>query len=401
MIAARGGAVAGQPARLMIKISIKQNPAVPMMAAGVIHMAHRNDHRNPRSAGRSHQREANWPLIVLSMAMGLGLLGFATFWPASAALKAGGLGLGVIMLALPLGAAGRSRLRGEPPRPDAAAAAAPTPDDCAARLDALRGALVRIAGGDLDIDLPGEGDDAFGLLARQINALAAHLKSTRTRTEAREQIVIDTMGQIIEGRSHETANHMARVGAMSYELAVLAGLPADEAEMLRVAAPLHDLGKVGIPDAILNKPGKYTPREYAVMKAHANLGHRILARSERPMLKAAAVIALTHHERWDGLGYPRQLKGEDIPIAGRIVGLIDVFDAMFSHRRYRRAMPMGKALGIIKTQRGHHFDPRLTDLFLAHLPRFQEILDQYRDAEPDPVADAEPAADEDLVAADS
>jgi putative nucleotidyltransferase with HDIG domain len=220
-----------------------------------------------------------------------------------------------------------------------------------------------------------------GPLAEAVNALAKQMKSSRLKIEQNEQTVIDIMSQIIHGRSYETVNHTVRVGEMSCELARLVGLPPEEAELLRFAAPLHDLGKVGIPDAIINKPGKFTAREFSIMQKHAALGHRILARSERPELQAAAIIALQHHERWDGMGYPNRLQGEEIHIYGRIVGLVDVFDAMFSERVYRKALTKEKALGIIKTQRGHHFDPHLLDLFLANLPRFLSIIEQYKDVD--------------------
>lgn len=218
-----------------------------------------------------------------------------------------------------------------------------------------------------------------GQLGEAVNALAKQLKSSLAKTEQNEQTVIDLLSHIIHGRSYESVNHTLRVGEMSCELARLAGLPNEEAELLRLAAPLHDLGKVGIPDAIINKPGKFNAQEYSIMKKHTTLGHRILSRSERTELQAAAIIALQHHERWDGLGYPNRLQSEEIHIYGRIVGLVDVFDAMFSERVYRKALTKKKALGIIKTQRGYHFDPHLLDLFLANLPSFFAIIERYRD----------------------
>jgi hypothetical protein len=242
----------------------------------------------------------------------------------------------------------------------------------------LRDGLDHIRRGHQDVSVPDSGW-GLGCVGHGINELARHLQDDRSRTAAREMAMVMTLGQAAEGRSHHSANHMQRVGAMAGELGRLAGLPDDEVGLLRQAAPLHDLGKVGVPDSVLNKPGKFTPREFSVMKVHAELGHRILAGSRQPVLQAAAVIALAHHERWDGYGYPQGLSGEDIPLHGRIVGLVDAFDAMFSVRNYREAMPLDQGLGIIRSQRGHHFDPALTDLFLAHLPTFMAIMEQYKD----------------------
>jgi len=254
-------------------------------------------------------------------------------------------------------------------------------------LVSLHEGLERIGRGDLGRLVPADDRTELGQLAGDINELAQKLKKSRKRTESRERAMISTLGQVAEGRSRESVNHMLRVGAMSCNLAKLAGLPDQEAELLRLAAPLHDLGKVGVPDAILTKPGKYTPGEFAAMKSHTELGHRILAGSKMPVMRAAALIALAHHERWDGHGYPRGLSGEEIPLYGRIVGLVDAFDAIFSDRPYREAMSVDKGLGIIRSQRGHHFDPRLIDLFTENLPTFLDIIEKFRDQVParDPV----------------
>ncbi|MBC8425345.1 DUF3369 domain-containing protein [bacterium] len=182
--------------------------------------------------------------------------------------------------------------------------------------------------------------------------------------------VIHTLGEVVESRSQETAHHVKRVGRHSYLLGRLAGLPEEEARLLRMAAPLHDVGKIGIPDAILNKPGKLTDREREIMQTHAEIGFMILGNSTRPVFKAASVVAHEHHEKWDGGGYPRGLSGEDIHIYGRIVGLVDVFDALSHERVYKPAMPLEKCLAIIREERGRHFEPRLVDLFLEHLDEF-------------------------------
>jgi response regulator RpfG family c-di-GMP phosphodiesterase len=170
-----------------------------------------------------------------------------------------------------------------------------------------------------------------------------------------------------------------RVGEYSYLLARKAGLSEHEADLLRMASPMHDVGKIGIPDSILNKPGKLTDEEYALMKTHATIGYGILSKSKRDIMQAAAIIAHQHHEKWDGTGYPRGLKGEEIHIYGRVVGLVDVFDALTSNRVYRKGMDLEKVLEIIHADRGKHFDPELVDLFLAHLDEFLLIHDRNPD----------------------
>ncbi len=198
--------------------------------------------------------------------------------------------------------------------------------------------------------------------------------------------VIHTLGDVVENRSQETAHHVKRVGHNSHLLAKLAGLPDDEAQLLRMAAPLHDVGKIGIPDAILNKPGRFTDEERAVMETHAEIGYSILNQSNRPIFKAASIVAYEHHEKWNGKGYPRGLSGEDIHIFGRIVALVDAFDAMISERVYKPAMPLEKCLGIIREERGEHFDPCLVDLLLENLELFVESYDlEVPVDEPEPV----------------
>ncbi|MBK8167595.1 MAG: HD domain-containing protein [bacterium] len=251
-----------------------------------------------------------------------------------------------------------------------------------AALKALGDGLERLRRGRLTTPVSARGGAEVARLAGEIDQVAQYLRETNARTQARELALVKTLAQVAEGRTPESANHMTRVGAMCCELGRLAGLTAEEAEMLRRAAPLHDLGQVGMPEAILAKPGTYTPREREAMKAHTEIGHRILSGSPRRELRAAAEIALTHHERWDGQGYPRGLAGEDIPLHGRIVGLIDAFDAMFSERAYRQAMSRAHGLGIIRSQRGHHFDPRLVDLLLENLPAFFGIMEKHADVKP-------------------
>lgn len=187
--------------------------------------------------------------------------------------------------------------------------------------------------------------------------------------------VVYRMGAIAETRSKETGNHVKRVAEYSKLLALKYGMPAKDAELIKQASPMHDIGKVGIPDSILNKPGKHTPEEWEIMKTHAQLGYDMLQGSQYPILKSAAVIALTHHEKWDGSGYPNGLKGEDIHIFGRITALADVFDALGSDRCYKKAWPLDEILDLMKRERGRHFDPQLVDLLFNNLPEFLTIRD--------------------------
>jgi putative two-component system response regulator len=146
---------------------------------------------------------------------------------------------------------------------------------------------------------------------------------------------------------------------------------------------MHDVGKVGIPDRILNKPDRLTPEEFAVMKGHSALGHGILCKSEQRIIRVAARIALQHHERWDGGGYPRGLAGEEISPEGRITAIVDVFDALSSKRVYRDARPLSEVLATLRGCRGTHFDPELLDVFLAHAEDFIAITREYADTEGD------------------
>jgi len=188
--------------------------------------------------------------------------------------------------------------------------------------------------------------------------------------------VIYTMGEICETRSHETGMHIKRVAEYCYLLAHLAG--SEDAWLMKQASPMHDIGKVAIPDAILNKPGKFTPEEWEVMQSHSTLGYKMLAVSHRPLFKMAANIAFEHHEKWDGSGYPRGLKGEEISFEGRVCALADVFDALGSDRCYKKAWPIEEVTRYIKEQRGKHFDPTLVDLFFASLDDFLSINHKFR-----------------------
>ncbi|MFO1326204.1 MAG: HD domain-containing protein [Rubrivivax sp.] len=179
-----------------------------------------------------------------------------------------------------------------------------------------------------------------------------------------------------EFRDDDTGAHIVRMGFLAEALALLAGEPPHWAAMLRLAAPMHDVGKIGIPDAVLKKPGGLTREERAVMDSHARIGADIMGRSRIPLFQMAAQVALTHHERWDGGGYPRRLAGETIPLAGRIVAVVDVFDALTMDRCYRKALPDARALEMVQAGSGSAFDPRLIELFTAHIDELVALRDR-------------------------
>jgi response regulator RpfG family c-di-GMP phosphodiesterase len=211
-------------------------------------------------------------------------------------------------------------------------------------------------------------------IASAVDSLALQEEIINTQKE-----VVITLGEVIESRSHETANHVRRVAEYTYLLAKKYGMSEQEAMLLRFASPMHDAGKIGIPDAVLNKPGKLTQEEVKVMHDHTNLGYDILKKSQRQILQMAAVVAHEHHERWDGGGYPQGLAEDDIHIYGRIVALADVFDALGSERCYKAAWPMNDVVSLVKRERGRHFDPRLVDILIEDLPEFLEIRKMFPD----------------------
>jgi len=207
--------------------------------------------------------------------------------------------------------------------------------------------------------------------------IAAKLEEEITQTQ-RE--VVFTMGAIGESRSKETGNHVKRVAEYSKVLALAYGLDSKEAELLRQASPMHDIGKVAIPDNILNKPGRFNDQERAIMNRHAELGYQMIKSSSRPLLQAAAIVAYEHHEKWDGTGYPRSLAGEEIHIYGRITALADVFDALGSDRVYKKAWDDQQIFQLLRKERGKHFDPELIDLFFDNLETILEIRDTFKDS---------------------
>jgi putative two-component system response regulator len=182
-----------------------------------------------------------------------------------------------------------------------------------------------------------------------------------------------------EYRDSSTAQHIKRMSHYCELLARRYGLSPDRCDLIRTASPMHDIGKIGTPDHVLLKPGKFTPEEFKVITQHTEIGYRILAGSDSELLKVAALIAWTHHERYDGTGYPRGLAGEDIPLEGRITAVADNFDALTTQRVYKPAFEFDHAKDLMLRERGKHFDPNLLDIFFSSMDDIQRIYDQFAD----------------------
>jgi len=196
--------------------------------------------------------------------------------------------------------------------------------------------------------------------------------------ETQKELIL-MLGETIETRSDVTANHVRRVAELSYLLALKAGMSTTDAELLRFASPMHDVGKVGINDSILLKPGKLNEREAEEIKFHTTKGYNILKGSDKEIMKIAATVAHEHHERWDGQGYPQGLAGEEISLVGRITALVDVFDALGHKRCYKDAWNNESILAFIIEERGGLFDPNLVDIFLEYQDEFFQLSTQYPD----------------------
>ena len=227
-------------------------------------------------------------------------------------------------------------------------------------------------------------DRANAELEERVRQRTRELEDALTLAKRTEQEIAVRLGRASEYRDIETGMHIRRMAHYSARLAELAGFADEEVEMLLFAAPLHDIGKVGIPDGILLKPGRLSAKEYQIMQLHAALGAEMLADAEAyPLLAAGALIAAQHHEKYDGSGYPAGLAGERIHPYGRITAIADVFDALSSKRIYKPAFSLDKTVAIMRAERGAHFDPDLLDLFLEHLDDFIAIKARFPDQEED------------------
>jgi len=208
---------------------------------------------------------------------------------------------------------------------------------------------------------------------------------TRELRQALQQLKgasLDTIFRLssaAEYRDEDTAAHIMRMSHYSAAVSRVLGLDEKEVEMILYASPMHDVGKIGIPDRVLLKPGKLDPEEWKIMVQHAEIGARILRKSDSDYIRAAEIIALSHHEKWDGSGYPNGLKGKDIPREGRIVAIADVFDALTSRRPYKEPFSVEKSFGILREGRGSHFDPDVVDAFFSIEGEVLSIKERYRD----------------------
>jgi HD-GYP domain-containing protein (c-di-GMP phosphodiesterase class II) len=215
---------------------------------------------------------------------------------------------------------------------------------------------------------------AASYAGKSLESVQLHNEIEETQRE-----IIFTMGEIGESRSKETGNHVKRVAEYSYIIARGLGMDQDECDLIKMASPMHDIGKVAIPDAVLKKPGKLDEEEFKIMQSHTTIGYGLLKNSTRKILKTAAILAHEHHEKWNGKGYPQGLKGADIHIYGRITAIADVFDALGSERVYKAAWELDRILNLFKEERGHHFDPRIVDIFMEQLPKIIHVRDNYTD----------------------
>lgn len=220
---------------------------------------------------------------------------------------------------------------------------------------------------------------AHKVLESERNKFEALVQERTKELNRTVEYLIHRLGMVGEYKDNETAKHVMRVGQISRILALASGLPADLAYMLEKAAPLHDIGKIGVPDNILLKPGKLDAGEWEIMKQHTKYGFDLLSDSDSTVIQLAQTIAATHHERWDGQGYYQGLKGESIPIEGRITAIADVFDALVSERPYKEKWSSEKAVAFIAQESGKAFDPNLVLVFQQHINEVKEVQRQLAD----------------------
>ena len=220
---------------------------------------------------------------------------------------------------------------------------------------------------------------AYQQLFKHSEDISKNYLDLKSAHQELQEAYLDTIHRLVlaaEYKDEDTGDHIVRMSRYSALIAEKLGLPSKEVQDILYAAPMHDVGKIGIPDSILMKPGKLTDEEFGVMKTHSIIGANILAYSKAEVLKLAEQIAISHHEKWNGKGYPQGLAGDNIPLAARIVGLVDVFDALTSKRPYKDPFPVEVALDIIKKDRGEHFDPDVVDIFLENIDEIVKIKEE-------------------------
>ena len=260
-------------------------------------------------------------------------------------------------------------------------------------VERLTATIGRVAAtGDLSQRAEIEFVDEIGTLGASFNSMISSLQASHEQLEAtseaevrarqlavaREEETLYLLGRVTDYRDSETGAHLRRIGDLSALMARLIGQTDDEQYLIRNSSPLHDIGKLGIPDAVLLKAGKLDIKEFEIMKHHTWIGYDLLKDARSVYLVEGARIALSHHEKWDGSGYPAGTKGEEIPLSGRIVGIVDVFDALISTRPYKEAWSFERTREYIAGQRGRHFDPHLVDVFLENFAAFEQCVTQER-----------------------
>lgn len=216
------------------------------------------------------------------------------------------------------------------------------------------------------------------LFAGNVAMAFTNITLQQTLTNLQREMIF-TLGEVIETRSHETGNHVRRVGEIAKHLALQMGISQEESDILEIAIPLHDIGKIGVPDDVLNKPALLTPAEREIIKTHTTIGYNILNKSSERAMRIAGVIAYTHHERWDGQGYPRGLKGNEIPLEGQLASVADVIDALAHPRVYKGAWPLERVFDYLLENRGSQFNPEIIDLVLANRNAIHDILQRLAD----------------------
>ncbi len=221
--------------------------------------------------------------------------------------------------------------------------------------------------------------DQRKLLADQVERRTEQLQLRNLELEETRIEVIHQLGRAAEYRDNETGLHVLRMSRFTRLLALKAGLSVPEADILMHATPMHDVGKIGIPDHILLKPGKLTGEEFAVIRTHAEIGFNIIGKQSAEILNLGATVAISHHEKWNGRGYPHGLKGEEIPLVGRLAAVGDVFDALTSSRPYKKAWAVDDALALIARESGEHFDPKLAPMFVDMKSEIVEIMERYQE----------------------
>ncbi|MCD6153430.1 MAG: HD domain-containing protein [Syntrophobacterales bacterium] len=227
-------------------------------------------------------------------------------------------------------------------------------------------------------------DAANQQLTKYADDLNSAILKLKAANQELQEAYLDTIHRLVlaaEYKDEDTGDHIIRMSRYAALIAEKLGLPDRDVQNILYAAPMHDIGKIGIPDSILMKPGKLTDEEFDTIKTHTAMGARILANSRAKLLKIAEQIAISHHEKWNGKGYPQGLSGDEIPMVGRIVGLADVFDALTSKRPYKDPFPVEVAIDIIKKERGQHFDPDVVDAFLKNINEILKIKSEVASAE--------------------